>query len=156
MTAEERGSVTFETTLSASGNNTGIAVPDDVMTRLGHGKRPPVLVSVNGYEYRSTVAVVQGRSMIGVSSAVRAATGLRGGDPISVTLTVADSPREVDVPADFAAAMQAREPARQFFDGLSNSVRRYHVDNINAAKAAETRQRRIDRAVGLFLDKKQR
>lgn len=156
MTAEERGSVTFETTLSVSGKNTGIAVPDDVMTQLGQGKRPPVLVSVNGYEYRSTIGVVQGRSMIGVSAAVRAATGLQGGDPIAVTLTVADTPREVDVPADFADAMEAKAPARQFFDGLSNSVQRYHVDSINAAKATETRQRRIDKAVGLFLSKKQR
>jgi hypothetical protein len=59
MTAEKGGSVTFETELSVSGNNTGIAVPDDVITQLGHGKRPPVLVSVNGYEYRSTIGVVQ-------------------------------------------------------------------------------------------------
>ena len=44
MTPEERESVTFETVLSASGNNTGIAVPDDVIEQLGHGKRPPVLV----------------------------------------------------------------------------------------------------------------
>ncbi|WP_307861741.1 YdeI/OmpD-associated family protein [Nocardioides xinjiangensis] len=146
----------FETTLSASGNNTGIVVPDDVVERLGRGKRPPVLVTVNDYEYRSTVAVMGGRYVISLSAAVRAATGLKGGDPISVTLQVADTPREVEVPSDFAAAMEQQEPARQFFDGLSNSVQRYHVDNINAAKAPETRQRRIDKSVGLFLAGKQR
>ena len=156
MTPEERESVTFETVLSASGNNTGIAVPDDVIEQLGHGKRPPVLVNVNGYEYRSTVAVMGGRYLIGLSAAVRAATGLKGGDPIRVTLRLADTPREVDVPADFAAALDAEEPARRFFDELSNSMQRYHVDNINAAKAPETRRRRIDKAVGLFLQGKQR
>ena len=156
MTPEQPEGVTFETTLSSNGNNTGIPVPEHVIEQLGHGKRPPVLVTVNGYQYRSTVAVMGGRHLIGVSSAVRAATGLRGGDPISVTLKVADTPRDVDVPADFAAAMEDRVPARQFFDGLSNSLQRYHVDNINAAKAPETRQRRIDRAVALFLDGKQR
>ena len=156
MTPEERESVTFETVLSASGNNTGIAVPDDVIEQLGHGKRPPVLVNVNGYEYRSTVAVMGGRYLIGLSAAVRAATGLKGGDPIRVTLRLADTPREVDVPADFAAALDAEEPARRFFDELSNSMQRYHVDNINAAKAPETRRRRIDKAVGLFLEGKQR
>jgi hypothetical protein len=156
MTPEQPEGVTFETILSSNGNNTGIPVPEHVIEQLGHGKRPPVLVTVNGYQYRSTVAVMGGRHLIGVSSAVRAATGLRGGDPISVTLKVADTPRDVDVPADFAAAMEDRVPARQFFDGLSNSLRRYHVDNINAAKAPETRQRRIDRAVALFLDGKQR
>ena len=156
MTPEERESVTFETVLSASGNNTGIAVPDDVIEQLWHGKRPPVLVNVNGYEYRSTVAVMGGRYLIGLSAAVRAATGLRGGDPIRVTLRLADTPREVDVPADFAAALDAEEPARRFFDELSNSMQRYHVDNINAAKAPETRRRRMDKAVGLFLQGKQR
>jgi hypothetical protein len=156
MMPEEREGVTFETVLSASGNNTGIAVPDDVIEQLGHGKRPPVLVQVNGYEYRSTVAVMGGRHLIGLSAAVRAATGLKGGDPIRVTLTLADTPREVDVPTDFADALDANEPARRFFDGLSNSMQRYHVDNINAAKAPETRRRRIDKAVHLFLEGKQR
>ena len=133
MTPAERKSVTFETILSASGNNTGIAVPEDVIKQLGMGKRPPVLVNVNGYEYRSTVAVMGGRHLIGLSAAVRAATGLKGGDPIRVTLKVADTPREVDVPDDFAAALEAKEPARRFFDELSNSMQRYHVDNIIAA-----------------------
>ena len=142
--------------MSANGNNTGIAVPDDVIEQLGHGKRPPVLVNVNGYEYRSTVAVMGGRHLIGVSAAVRAATGLKGGDPIRVTLRLADTPREVDVPTDFADALDAEEPARRFFDELSNSMQRYHVDNVNAAKAPETRRRRIDKAVGLFLEGKQR
>jgi hypothetical protein len=130
MTPAERKSVTFETILSASGNNTGIAVPEDVIKQLGMGKRPPVLVNVNGYEYRSTVAVMGGRHLISLSAA--------------------------DVPDDFAAALEAEEPARRFFDELSNSMQRYHVDNINAAKAPETRRRRIDKAVGLFLEGKQR
>lgn len=156
MTPAESEGVTFETTLTASGNNTGIVVPNAVIEQLGRGKVPPVLVTVNGYEYRSTVAVMGGQCLIGVSAAVRAATGLTGGDSISVMLRVAETPREVKVPADFAAAMEDQEPARRFFDGLSNSLQRYHVDNINAAKSPETRQRRIDKSVGLFLAGKQR
>ena len=131
-------------------------MPDDVIEHLGHGKRPPVFVTVNGYDYRSTVAVMGGRYLIGVSAAVRAATGLAGGDAITVTLRIADTPRNVAVPPDFAAALKEHEGARQFFDGLSNSLQRYHVDNVNAAKTPETRQRRIDRAVSLFLTGKQR
>jgi hypothetical protein len=153
--ADEQG-VTFETTLSASGNNTGIEVPEEIVEGLGRGKRPPVIVTVNGHEYRSTVAVMGGRYLIGVSAAVRAATGLKGGDPISVNLKVADTPREVEVPSDFAAAMDEQAPAREFFDQLSNSMQRYHVDNLNAAKSPDTRQRRIDKSVALFLAGKQR
>lgn len=150
------GSVTFDTTVAATGNNTGIVVPDEVIAQLASGRRPPVLVSVNGYEYRSTVAVMGGRHMIGISAAVRGTTGLKGGDPIHVTLTVADAPREVNVPDDFAAALAADEQAGAFFGKLSNSLQRYHVDQVTSAKSADTRQRRIDKAIALFRDGKQR
>jgi hypothetical protein len=155
MTTEPK-SATFETTVSASGNNTGIVVPVEVIEQLGAGKRPPVLVNVNGYEYRSTAAVMGGQHLVGISAAVRAATGLKGGDPIRVVLTVADTPREVDVPADFAAALAAEEGTPAFFGKLSNSLQRFHVDNVNGAKTEETRQRRIEKAVGLFREGKQR
>ena len=154
--AAEPKSVTFETTVAASGNNTGIEVPGDLIEQLAAGKRPPVLVNVNGYEYRNTVAVMGGRHMISISAAVRNATGLKGGDPIRVTLTVAGTAREVKVPPDFAAALAADERAKAFFGKLSNSMQRYHVDNINGAKSADTRQRRIDKAIALFLDGTQR
>ena len=136
-------------TVAASGNNTGIVVPDEVIEQLA-AERPPVLVNVNGYEYRNTVAVMGGKHMISISAAVRNATGLKGGDPIRVTLTVADMPREVTIPPDLAAALAADEQASAFFGKLSNSMQRYHVNNITAAKSADTRQRRIDKAVALF------
>ena len=152
----EPASASFEATVTATGNNTGIVVPDEIIEQLGSGRRPPVLVSVNGYEYRSTVAVMGGRHMIGISAAVRKETGLTGGDPIQVTLTVADAPREVAMPDDFAAALAADEQVGAFFGRLSNSLQRYHVDLIATAKSADTRQRRIDKAIALFREGKQR
>ncbi len=156
MTQDEPRSATFGTTVAAMGNNTGIVVPVEVIEQLGAGKRPPVLVDVNGYEYRSTVAVMGGRHLISISAAVRQATGLAGGDGIRVTLTVADTPREVDVPGDLAAALAADGQAGAFFATLSNSLQRYHVDTVNGAKTAETRQRRIEKAVELFRAGKKR
>jgi hypothetical protein len=149
-------SVAFDATVTAAGNNTGIVVPDELIEELGAGRRPAVVVNVNGYEYRSTVAVMGGRHMIGISAAIRKDTGLRGGDPIHVVLTLAEGPREVAVPDDFAAALSADPAAEAFFAKLSNSLRRYHVDNISAAKTPETRQRRIDKALSLFQQGKQR
>lgn len=149
-------SVSFETTLSAFGNNTGIVVPPELIERLGAGKRPPVTAVVNGHEFRTTVGVMSGQHLVGVSAAIRKATGLAGGDPITVTLTLAETPREVTVPDDFAAALAAVPGARKFFDGLSNSLQRYHIDSIDGAKSADTRQRRIDKSVALFLAGKQR
>src|SRR3954454_9370835 len=149
-------STTFETTLAGSATKTGIVVPEQSIAELGAGKRPAVHVDLNGYSYRSTVAVMGGQYMVGVSAAVRDATGLRAGDSVRVTLTVADTPRDVDVPADFAAALAADAAAAAFFPTLSNSLQRYHVDTINEAKTAETRHRRIDKAVALFRAGKKR
>ena len=156
MTTTTPRAATFETTVTATGNNTGIVVPDGIIERLGAGRRPAVLVQVNGYEYRSTVGVMGGRHMLSVSAAVRQATGLTGGDPVRVTVTVADAPREVDVPADLAAALAADDAAAAFFATLANSLQRYHVDTVNAARTAETRQRRIEKAVALFREGRKR
>ena len=148
--------VSFDATVAATGNNTGIVVPAKVIEQLAAGRRPSVLVSLNGYEYRTTVGVMAGNHMISVSAAVRKATGLKGGDPVHVTLTVADSPREVTIPDDFAAALAADEQAGAFFVTLSNSLQRYHIDSITTAKSADTRQRRIDKAIALFRAGQQR
>lgn len=155
MTAEPN-SVTFETTVAVTGNNTGIVVPEEAIGQLAAGKRPPVLVNVNGYEYRNTAGVMGGRHMISISAAVRKDTGLKAGDEIHVVLNLAEGPREVAVPDDLGAALSADPAAEAFFGKLSNSLQRYHVDNINGAKTAETRQRRIDKAISLFQQGKQR
>jgi Bacteriocin-protection, YdeI or OmpD-Associated/Domain of unknown function (DUF1905) len=154
--AAKPGSVSFDATVAATGNNTGIVVPEAVIEQLAAGRRPAVLVSLNGYEYRTTVGVMGGTPMISVSAAVRMATGLKGGDPAHVTLTVADGPPEVTIPADFAAALEADGQAGAFFGRLSNSLQRYHIDSITTAKSADTRQRRIDKAIALFRAGKQR
>jgi Bacteriocin-protection, YdeI or OmpD-Associated/Domain of unknown function (DUF1905) len=154
--AKKPATASFTTTLSAMGNNTGIDVPEAVIESLGAGKRPPVVVDVNGYEYRSTVGVMSGRYLVSVTAAVRAATGLKGGDPIDVTLTIADTPRPVEIPADFQEALETHAGTRAFFAALSNSLQRMHIDSINGAKTEETRRRRIDRSISLFLEGKQR
>lgn len=138
---------TFSTTLFQQGNNTGIEVPSDVLERLGGGKRPAVVVTVNGFEYRSTVGVMGGRYLIPFSSDKRAATGLGGGDAIDVELVVDAAPRTVEVPADLASALEAAG-VRAAFDALAPSARKAHVTAVESAKAAETRSRRIESIVG--------
>jgi hypothetical protein len=134
----------FETTMFQTGNNTGIEVPPAVIEAFGAGRKPAVVVNVNGYAYRSTVAVMGGRYLIPFSSDKRAETGIQGGDPIVVELEVDTAPRTVEVPDDLAAALDAAPGARVAFDALSPSARKAHVTNVESAKAAETRQRRVD------------
>jgi hypothetical protein len=147
--------VRWSTELSAFGNNTGIVVPPELIAQLGQGQRPAVAVTVNGHQFRTTVGVMGGRHLVPINAAIRKATGLAAGAAIDVTLTADATPRSVDLPADFAAALQ-QGGVRGFFDQLSNSLQRYHVDNVNGAKSDDTRRRRIDKSVALFLEGKQR
>jgi hypothetical protein len=100
----------FTTTLDLAGKSaTGFRVPASVVEALGAGKRAPVVVTINGYRYRNTVAVYGDAYLIGVAAEHRAAAGVAA---------------------------------------LSYSNRRRITESVAGAKTAETRQRRIDKAVG--------
>jgi Bacteriocin-protection, YdeI or OmpD-Associated/Domain of unknown function (DUF1905) len=143
--------VRFRTTIQQSGKTaTGIQVPEQVVEALGAGKRPAVKVTLNGYTYRSTVAVLGGRYMVGVSAEHRAGAGVAGGDEVDVDIELDTAPREVRVPADLAAALDAEPAARRTFDGLSYSNKSWHVLQVEGAKTDETRRRRIDRSVDIL------
>jgi hypothetical protein len=138
----------FRTAILQSGKTaTGIQVPDEVVEALGSGRRPPVTVTINGYRYRSTVAVMGGVFMVGLSAEHRAGAGVAGGDEVEVDLELDTAPREVTVPPDLAAALDAEPAARSTFDGLSYSNRSWHVLQVTGAKTEETRQRRIAKSV---------
>ena len=143
----------FHTTiLQGDKTATGIQVPDHVVEALGAGKRPKVLVTIRGYTYRSSIATVSGAYMVGVSAENRAGAGVAGGDEVDVDIELDTAPREVTVPADFAAALDAEPNARRTFDALSYSNKSWHVLQIDGAKTDETRQRRIVKSIEALRD----
>jgi hypothetical protein len=144
----------FKGTLAQVGNNTGIEVPPAIVEALGAGKKPAVSVNVNGYAYRSTIAVMGGRYMIAFSADKRAATGIKGGDKIEVTLELDTAPRVMEVPPDLQKALDRNKAAKAYFATLSYSNQRRHIDPINDAKSDETRARRIEKSVALFAEGK--
>ncbi|GAA4686800.1 YdeI/OmpD-associated family protein [Frondihabitans cladoniiphilus] len=144
---------TFHTTiLLARQTATGLEVPPAVIDELGAGKKPAVVVTVSGaaspdgYEYRSTVGIMSGKFLIPLSSDHRKASGFAAGDEVEVALALDDAPREVAVPADLASALDA-SGVRAAFDALSHSRKRALVEPIEQAKAADTRARRVAKAV---------
>jgi len=143
----------FTTTILAAGKTAaGIEVPEAAVEALGAGRRPAVRVTLNGYTYRSTVAVMGGRYMIGVSNDHRAASGLAPGDVVDVELELDTAPREVVVPPDLAAALAAEPVAQATFDRLSYSNKSWHVLQVDGAKSDETRQRRIAKSIAALQD----
>jgi len=138
----------FTATLEQHGKTaTGIEVPDDVVTALGSGRRPAVRVTINGHTWRSSVAVMGGRNLVGVSAENRAAAGVSAGDVLAVDLELDTEKREVEVPADLDAALKKNPAASRAFEALSYSNKSRYVIAIEGAKAADTRARRIAKTV---------
>lgn len=125
------------------GNNTGIEVPAEVVAALDAGKRPPVVINVNGYEYRSTIAPMGGKYLLPFSAERREESGIRGGDAIDVDLTIDTTPRTVEVPDDLQSALNASSVAAAAWQKLSYTHRKEHVRSVVDAKKAETRTRRV-------------
>lgn len=137
----------FETTILQTGNNTGINVPEEIVEKLGAGKKPAVNVTVNGFTYRNTIAVMGGKFMISVSADIRNKAGIKGGDKVTVELEVNTQPRVVTLPPDFKEILDKNPKAKTFFETLSYSNKQKYVLPIDQAKTDETRQRRIEKAI---------
>ncbi len=143
----------FRATLQLGGKTaTGIEVPAEVVESLGAGKRPPVRVTINRHTYRTTVAPMGGRFMLPVSADNRTRAGVAAGDEVDVGIALDTEPREVSVPPDLAEALDAEPDAKQYFDGLSYSHKLRHVLAIEGAKTAETRQRRVTKAISALQE----
>lgn len=127
---------------------TGIEVPPEVVAQIGQGsKRVPVVARIGSYSYRTTIAPMGGSFFIPLAAEHRTAIGAAAGDRIVVDLEPDAAPRTVDVPAELAAALDARSGARAAFDALSYSNQRRIVLAIAEARTDATRHRRIDKAV---------
>jgi Bacteriocin-protection, YdeI or OmpD-Associated/Domain of unknown function (DUF1905) len=136
----------FITNILGIGNNTGIEVPAKNMAELSSSKKPAVNVTVSGYSYPSTVAVMGGKFMIPLSKAHREASGLKAHDKVEVTLELETTARTTQVPDDLAKAL-TKAGTMKTFDALAPSKRKEYVRQVEDAKTQETRERRVTKIV---------
>ena len=122
-------------------------LPDALVEALGAGKRPALRITLKGYTYRSTVAVMGGKFMVGVSAEVREGAGVAGGDVVDVEMALDTGARTVEVPAELKKALTAQPKAKARFDSLSYSRKRVLVDPIARAKTSDTRTRNVAKAI---------
>lgn len=138
----------FSGVLELSGRTaTGIEVPEEVLAALDGGRRPPVRVTLGSYTFRTTVGSLDGRAMIPVSGEHRTAAGLTARQTVQVRLELDRAERTVDVPEDLAVALSSDPRLVAAFDALSVSRRKALVVPIEQAKGADTRTRRVAKAV---------
>jgi len=149
--------IKFRATLLLAGKTaTGFEVPEEVVEALGAGKRPAVKVTIAGHAYRSMVAPRGARYLVGVNAENRAAAGVAAGDEVEIGLALDTEPREVAVPADLAAALEADPEASAFFASLTPSQKGWYVHPIEQAKRPETRERRVAKAIGMLREGRKR
>lgn len=142
--------VRFRGTVKLVGKTaTFIAVPDDVVERLGAGRRPPVTATINGHSFRSTVAPMSGTFYLPLNRGNREASGVRAGQKVMISLEHDPEPRPVVVPSELEAALKH---ARLWgaFASLPLSHRREHAQYVAEAKKPETRARRAQRCLGMI------
>jgi hypothetical protein len=136
----------------AGGTATGFQVPQEIVDGLGGGGHPKVVATVNGYEFRSSIAKMGGSYWLGVSAERRSAAGVEGGQILDVDVVLDTAERSVTVPDDLASALSAEPTAQTFWDGLSFSKKQWHVLQVEGAKTAETRARRVAKSVEMLAD----
>ena len=147
----------FRTTMLSAGKTAlGFEIPPEVVDGLGAGKRPPVLVTINGYTYRNTVAVYGGVYMIGVSAENRAQAMVKGGDEVDVDLELDTAPREVEVPPELQVALDADPAAKATFEKLSYSNKSWHALQVTGTNNPETRARRLEKSIAALREGKVR
>ena len=147
----------FRATLESNGKTaTGIRVPPEVVAALGTSKKPAVRVTIAGHTYRSTIATRSGVFLLGVSAENRAAAGVTAGDELDVDVELDTEPREIEVPPALAAELAGDAKARDFFESLTYSQKRWYVEPIDQAKKDETRERRIAKAMAMLREGRKR
>ncbi len=145
----------FSTTLLQAGKTaTGIKIPDEIIEKLDAGKKPAIKVTINGFTYRSTVAVMGGGFMIGVNAENRMGANISGGDQIDVTIELDTEERIIEVPNELQVFLNKNEDVKKFYETLSNTKKKSLTLPIFDAKTEETRNKRIEKAITMLLNRK--
>jgi hypothetical protein len=145
------GAIRFRTQLQARGPAAAVVLDDDQVATVGEGaRRFPVVATVNGHTWRTSVARIGGESLLGLNRQVREAAGVAAGDTVDVVVLLDEQPREVDLPDDLATALSTDPTAKAAFDAMAFTHRKEYARWVAEAKRDDTRQRRVAQALEMI------
>ena len=145
------GEISLNGDLVARGPAAAFVLNDDQVAVVGEGaKRFPVLATVNGYMWRTSVARMGGEFLVGLNKEVRTGAGVQAGDTVSLELKLDTEPRAVEVPPALAEALEADPEAKATFTGLAFTHRKEFARWIEEAKREDTRARRVTQALDMI------
>jgi hypothetical protein len=147
------GELTLTTTLQRRGPAAAVVLADDQVAEVGEGRKAfPVQATINGYTWAGRVSRMGGEFLLGLNREVRTGAGVEAGDEVTVTIALDEAPREVDVPAALAQALEGDATARATFDALAFTHRKEFARWIAEAKKDETRERRVAQALQMLRE----
>jgi hypothetical protein len=147
------GELTLTITLQRRGPAAAVVLADDQVAEVGEGRKAfPVRATINGYTWAGRVSRMGGEFLLGLSREVRTGAGVEAGDEVTVTIALDEAPREVDVPAALAQALEGDATAKATFDALAFTHRKEFARWIAEAKKDETRERRVAQALQMLRE----
>jgi hypothetical protein len=147
------GELTLTTTLQRPGPAAAVVLADDQVAEVGEGRKAfPVQATINGYTWAGRVSRMGGEFLLGLNREVRTGAGVEAGDEVTVTIALDEAPREVDVPAALAQALDGDATAKATFDALAFTHRKEFARWIAEAKKDETRERRVAQALEMLRE----
>ncbi len=145
------GRIEFRAPLQPRGPAAAVVLDDAQVAEVGEGaRRFPVVATVNGYTWRTSVARMGGEFLVGLNREVREGAGVAAGDQVDVILELDAAPREVEVPEALAAALAQDAQARAAFEAMAFTHRKEYARWVAEAKREETRERRVIQAVEMI------
>jgi hypothetical protein len=155
VTYKNPGRIAFEGKLNREeGGGTFVNFPHDVEKLYGVKGRVPVNVTFDGIPYRGSMVKMGGPChILLILKEIREKLGKDRGDEVQVTVELDEAPRIVELAKGVEAAYKKAgvlEPYRS----LSFSHQREYNLWIEDAKQAETRKRRIEKAIEQIRAKK--
>lgn len=137
----------IRTTILQEGPAASIRLTDQQVSALGGARNAPVTVTIGDRTARLRIGQMGGESMVGLSKASRAELGVEYGDEVEAMIALDTADRPVELPPELEAALAEDPAARAAFDSLAPSKRKEMARGIADAKAAETKQRRLEKAL---------
>jgi hypothetical protein len=151
------GNIHFKAHLQPRGPAAAVVLDDAQVATIGEGaKRFPVVATVNGYTWRTSVTRMGGEFLLGLNREVRQGAGIEIGDLVEVVIELDAAQREVEVPPALAAALATDSKARAAFETMAFTHRKEYARWVAEAKRVETRQRRVQQALEMIRSGKTR
>ncbi len=137
----------IRTTIQQRGPAAAIVLDDDQVASLGGARNAPVTLTIGSATVRTRIGQMGGENLLGLSKERRVALGVEAGDEVEAVIALDEAERAIELPSELEAAFAQDPAAKTAFEGLAPSRRKEIARGIAEAKAPETKERRLERAL---------